>query len=74
MPFETIRKTKSQHSDELFLLSSIELALLPPGVPPPFFCALVNRSNSAAASDRTEALSVIVEKIELIIGIKESKS
>ena len=68
MPFETIRKTKSQHSDEL-LITSIELALLPPGVPPPFFCALVNRSNSAAASDRTEALSVIVEKIELIIGL-----
>ena len=62
MPLETIRKTKNiQHSDEL-LITSIELVLLPPGVPPPFFCALVNRSNSAAASDRTDALSEIIKK------------
>ena len=43
----------------------LPVLLPPPGaVPPPFFCALVNLSNSAAASDLTAALSKMAEKIE----------
>ena len=43
----------------------LPVLLPPPGVvPPPFFCALVNLSNSAAASDLTAALSKMVEKIK----------
>ena len=55
-----------QHSEELFM-PSIELVPLPPEELT-FFCALVKRSNSAAASDLTAALSV-KKNINIRVGI-----